>query len=127
MDVAEADFVTVVISKLDYARLNIKVEIHALGNSTVMLFPNDTSKELPFGELYTFTVDMPPTVLFGNSQYSFQTEGINLSSTHPVDVTFNTNSTNGYLTSPKDEPVDVYWFIIQGNAAIRVNGLGVGF
>ncbi|MCL2358477.1 MAG: hypothetical protein LBH74_08315 [Nitrososphaerota archaeon] len=119
--------VTVVISKLVYAHLRVKVSISAVGNSgTVLLFSNGTQKVIPASSSYTFSVAMPNSGFFGGS-FSTQSEAINLSDDHPINVAFLSNGTFTQTPYWETDKVSVYWFTVQGNAHIAVEGMGAGF
>jgi len=127
----------VVISKADYAHLRVEIDItHQvfMGQSnTTLIFPNGTQIEIPAVAQYKFSVILPSS---GPSPGSFgiQSEGINISDNHPIDVEFLSNSTDfqslysriDWSFSPYSR-ISVYWFIIQGNAMVSVQGYGAGF
>jgi hypothetical protein len=127
----------VVISKADYAHLRVEIDItHQvfMGQSNItLIFPNGTQIEIPAVDHYKFSVILPSS---GPSPGSFgiQSEGINISDNHPIDVEFLSNSTDfqslysriDWSFSPYSR-ISVYWFIIQGNAMVSVQGYGAGF
>jgi hypothetical protein len=127
----------VVISKADYAHLRVEIDIVPqvfMGQSnTTLIFPNGTQIEIPAVDHYKFSVILPSS---GPSPASFeiQSEGINISDNHPIDVEFLSNSTNfqslysriDWSFSPYSR-ISVYWFIIQGNAMVSIQGYGAGF
>jgi hypothetical protein len=131
-----SDSTVVVISKADYAYLRVEIEITPpvpTGQSqTMLIFPNGTQIEIPPVEHYSFSVILPSSG-FSPGSFTFQTEGINISDNHPVDVEFLSNSTlfqSFYSTidwtAPGYSRISVYWFIVQGNALVRIQGHGVG-
>ena len=100
-------------------------------SNTTLIFPNNTQIEIPAH--YKFSVILPSS---GPSPGSFgiQLEGINISDNHPIDVEFLSNSTvfqNPYFSidwkAPPYSRVSVYWFTVQGNAIVSIQGYGAGF
>jgi hypothetical protein len=131
-----SDSTLVVISKADYAHLRVEIEIVPpvpMGQSqTMLIFPNGTQIEIPAAEHYTFSVVLPSRGLSPGS-FGIQCEGINISDNHPIDVELLSNSTvfqNLYSTIdwtvPPYSRISVYWFLIQGNALVNIQGHGVG-
>jgi hypothetical protein len=130
------DSTTVVISKAAYAHLRAEIDIipQVLNGqtNTTLIFPNGTSTKIPAVAHYKFSVILPST---GSNTGSFglQTEGINISNNHPIDVEFvsNSNSTlqqvlSQYQTYPGfSSGISVYWFLVQGNAQVSIQGYGV--
>jgi len=126
----------VVISKADYAYLRVEIEIIPpvlMGQSqTVLIFPNGTQIEIPTVEHYTFSVILPSNG-FSPGSFGIQSEGINISDNHPIDVELLSNSTvfqSLYSridwTVPPYSRISVYWFLVQGNALVNIQGYGVG-
>lgn len=126
----------VVISKADYSYLRVEVDIIPqvlMGQSqTMLIFPNGTQIEIPAVPHYKFSVILPSS---GPSPGSFmiQSEGINISDNHPIDVEFLSNSTvfqSLYSRIdwrlPPYPRISVYWFLVQGNAQVSIQGYGVG-
>ena len=128
----------VVISKAAYAQLRVEIDIipqvnNGLSNTT-LIFPNGTQIEIPAVAHYKFSVILPSS---GPSPGSFgiQFEGINISDNHPIDVEFLSNSTafQSVLSQYQlnDQQIfsrfSVYWFLVQGNAMVSIQGYGVGF
>ncbi len=130
------DSTTVVISKAGYAHLRVEIDIipQILNGqtNTTLIFPNGTSTKVPVVAHYKFSVILPSTGPFTGS-FGLQTEGINISDNHPIDVEFvSNNSTNlqqvlsQYQTYPGfSSGISVYWFIVQGNAQVSIQGYGV--
>jgi len=124
--------VTVVISKADYAHLRAKISISAVGwdSDAVLLFPNDTQITIPALSQYTFSIVMPSSG-FSPGSFNFGTEGINLSDNHPIDVEVLSNRTLtqtlcSYLDFSSGR-VSVFWFTVEGDAVVSIEGLGAGF
>ena len=128
---------TVVISKAAYARLRVEIDIIPqvlMGQSnTTLIFPNGTQIEIPAVAHYKFPVILPSN---GPSLGSFmiQLEGINISDNHPIDIEFLSNSTvfqNPYSRidwkAPPYSRISVYWFTVQGNAMVNIQGYGARF
>jgi hypothetical protein len=122
----------VVISKAAYAYLRVEIDIIPqvlMGQSqTMLIFPNGTQTEIPAVTHYKFSVILPSS---GPSPGSFssQSEGINISDNHPIDVEFLSNSTvfQRLLSQNQiDSRISVYWFLVQGNAQVSIQGYGVG-
>jgi hypothetical protein len=130
----------VVISKASYANLRVEIDIipqvYNGQSNTTLIFPNGTQTEIPAVAHYKFSVKLSST---GPSYGSFaiQSLGINLSDNHPIDAEFVSNSTDlprllslnqfPETTYPGiDSRISVYWFLIQGNAQVSIQGYGVG-
>jgi hypothetical protein len=123
---------TVVISKASYASLRVEINIISQSNTT-LIFPNGTQIEIPAVNHYKFSVILPssgPSI----GSFSSQLEGINISDNHPIDVEFLSNSTvfqNIYYSIDwKAQPysrISVYWFTVQGNAMVSIQGYGARF
>jgi hypothetical protein len=126
----------VVISKASYAHLRVEIEINPQvrngQSNTTLIFSNGTSTKIPAVMHYKFSVILPSTGPYTGS-FALQTEGINVSSNHPIDVEFvsNSNSTlqrilSQYQTYPGfSSGISVYWFLVQGNARVSIQGYGV--
>lgn len=126
----------VVISKAAYAHLRVEIDISpqvSNGQSnTTLIFPNGTSTKISAVMHYKFSVILPSN---GSNTGSFglQTEGINVSNNHPIDVEFVSNSSanfqqvlSQYQTYPGfSSGISVYWFLVQGNAQVSIQGYGV--
>jgi len=130
------DSTTVVISKAAYAHLRVEIDIipQVLNgqSNTTLIFPNGTSTKIPAVTHYKFSVILPSTRPVAGSFTSFQIEGINISNNHPIDVEFISNSTtfqrilSQYQTfSGFSSGISVYWFLVQGNAQVKIQGYGV--
>jgi hypothetical protein len=130
------DSTAVIISKADYAHLRVEIDIIPqviMGQSqTVLIFPNGTQTKIPAVAHYKFSVILPSSGPSPGS-FSIQSEGINISDNHPIDVEFLSNSTifqSLYSRTdwrfPPYSRISVYWFIVQGNAQLSVQGYGVG-
>ncbi len=133
-------YTAVVISKTSYANLRVEIDIipqvYNGQSNTTLIFPNGTQTVIPAVAHYKFSVNLRST---GPSPGSFATQslGINLSDNHPIDAEFVSNSTdlprllavNQFPeTYPEmDSRISVYWFLIQGNAQVSIQGYGVGF
>ena len=127
---------TVVISKAAYAHLRVEIDIFPQiineQSNTTLTFPNGTSTKIPAMTHYKFSVILPST---GSNTGSFalQTEGINISNNHPIDVEFVSNSSTTFqqgLSHFQTYPglssgISVYWFLVQGNAQVSIRGYGV--
>ncbi len=130
------DSTTVVISKAANAHLRVEIDIFAQvinrQSNTTLIFPNGTSTNVPAMTHYKFSVILPRT---GSNTGSFalQTEGINISNNHPIDVEFVSNSSttfqqvlSQYQTyTGSSVGISVYWFLVQGNAQVSIQGYGV--
>jgi hypothetical protein len=126
----------VVISKAAYAHLRVEIDINpqvSNGQSnTTLIFSNGTSTKIPVAMHYKFSVILSSTGPYTGS-FALQTEGINVSTNRPIDVEFvaNSNSTlqqtlSQYQTYPGlSSGISVYWFLIQGNAQVSIQGYGV--
>jgi hypothetical protein len=130
------DSTTVVISKAAYAHLRVEIDIipQVLNgqSNTTLIFPNGTSTKIPAVTHYKFSVILPSTRPVAGSFTSFQIEGINISSNRPIDVEFISNSAtfqrvlSQYQTfSGFSSGISVYWFLVQGNAQLKIQGYGV--
>ena len=130
------DSTTVVISKAAYAHLRVEIDIipQVLNgqSNTTLIFPNGTSTKIPAVTHYKFSVILPSTRPVAGSFTSFQIEGINISNNHPIDVEFISNSAtfqrvlSQYQTfSGFSSGISVYWFLVQGNAQVKIQGYGV--
>lgn len=130
------DSTAVVISKAAYAHLRVEIDIIPQifngQSNTTLIFPNGTSTKIPAITHYKFSVILPRTgPITGN--FALQTEGINLSTNHPINAEFVSNSSNAlkqalsqYQTYPGSSiGISVYWFIVQGNAQVSIQGYGV--
>jgi len=128
---------TVVISKAAYAHLRVEIDIIPqvyMGQSnTTLIFPNGTQIEIPAVTHYKFSVILPSNGPFPGS-FGIQSEGINIADNHPIDVEFLSNSTvfqSLYSridwSAPPYSRISVYWFIVQGNAMVSIQGYGAGF
>ncbi|MGD0450839.1 MAG: hypothetical protein ABSA79_07295 [Candidatus Bathyarchaeia archaeon] len=129
----------VVISKASYANLRVEIDIipqvYNGQSNTTLIFPNGTQTEIPAVAHYKFSVKLSSN---GPSYGSFAIQGlgINLSDNHPIDAEFVSNSTDFQRllslnqfpeTFPGfDSRISVYWFLIEGNAQVSVQGYGVG-
>jgi hypothetical protein len=124
------DYTAVVISKASYAHLRFEIDIMPHGQSNMtLIFPNGTQTAIPAVAHYKFSVMLPSS---GPSPVSFgvQSEGINISDHHPIDVEFLRNSTSfeRFLSeSQTNSLISGYWVLVQGNALISIQGYGVGF
>ena len=131
------DSTTVVISKAAYAHLRVEIDISAQvdkQSNTTLIFPNGTSTNIPAMTHYKFSVILPST---GSNTGSFalQTEGINISNNHPIDVEFVSNNSttfqhalSQYQTYPGlSSGISVYWFLVKGNAHVSIQGYGAAF
>lgn len=130
------DSTAVVISKAAYAHLRVEIDIFAQvidgQSNTTLIFPNGTSTNIPAMAHYKFSVILPST---GSNTGSFalQTEGINISNNHPIDVEFVSNSSTTFqqgLSHFQTYPglssgISVYWFLVQGSAQVSIRGYGV--
>ena len=127
----------VVISKAAYAHLRVEIDINpqvSNGQSnTTLIFPNGTTTNIPAVMHYKFSVILPSTGPIAGS-FASQTEGINISNNHPIDVEFVPNSNtfqqvlSQYQTySGFSLGISVYWFLVQGNAQVSIQGYGVAF
>jgi len=137
-----SDTSAVIISKLNYATLRTTIHIslkHGLDEPSVFLiFPNGTQIEL--NDDYTMNVFLPRSGdLFGSysigsslgmSENSDEYSTLRLSHKNPIDIdvvslpsNFLLRLTDDKLTAHFDY-VDIYWFKIQGEANIQVNGHG---
>lgn len=130
----------VVISKAAYSSLRVEIDIipqvYNGQSNTTLIFPNGTQTEIPAVAHYKFSVKLSSS---GPSYGSFaiQSLGINLSDNHPIDAEFVSNSTGltqllAFNQFPETYPgldsrISVYWFLIQGNAQVSIQGYGVGF
>jgi len=131
-----ADSTTVIISKATYAHLRVEIDIIPQvtngQSNTTLIFPNGTSTKIPAVMHYKFSVILPSNGSITGS-FGLQTEGINLSNNHPIDVEFvsNSNSTlqrilSQYQTYPGSSAgISIYWFLVQGNAHVSIQGYGV--
>jgi hypothetical protein len=132
------DSTAVVISKAAYAHLRVEIDIIPQvfngQSNTTLIFPNGTSTKIPAVTHYKFSVILPRTgPITGN--FALQTEGINLSTNHPINAEFVSNSSNAlqqalsqYQTCPGSSiGISVYWFIVQGKAHVSIQGYGVAF
>lgn len=123
----------VVISKASYASLRVEISIISQSKTTTLIFPNGTQIEIPAVNHYKFSVILPssgPSI----GSFSSQLEGSNISDNHPIDVEFLSNSTvfqNSYYSIDwKAQPysrISVYWFTLQGNAMVSIQGYGARF
>ena len=129
---ASDEAMTVVISKLDYVHLRVEVSISAWESDALLVFSNGTQKQIPASSSYKFPVVMPSSG-FSPGSYGFQTDGISLSDSNPIDIAFLSNRT---LTQVPYSNIDwaneyshvsAYWFTVQGPAGISVKGMGAGF
>jgi hypothetical protein len=123
---------TVVIAKLDYAHLQVKVSISAWESDALLVFSNGTQKQIPASSSYKFSVVMPSSG-FSPGSSSFQADGISLSDKNPIDIAFFSNRTLTQVPYSnlnwvnEYSRVSVYCFTVQGQAGISVEGLGAGF
>ncbi len=126
----------VVISKINYANLRVEIDIMPqvlMGQSqTSLIFQNGTQIAISAEPHYKFSVTLPSTG-WSSGIFGIQSEGINISNNHPIDVQFLSNSTifqeiNSRIdwTVPPYSAISVYWFIVQGNAQVTIQGYGVG-
>ena len=123
---------TVVVSKASYASLRVEINIISQSNTT-LIFPNGTQIEIPAVNHYKFSVILPssgPSI----GSFSSQLEGSNISDNHPIDVEFLSTSTVFqsiyYSIDWKAQPysrISVYWFTLQGNAMVSIQGYGAIF
>jgi hypothetical protein len=133
------DSTAVVISKAAYAHLRVEIDIIPQvingQSNTTLIFPNGTSTKIPAEMHYKFSVILPSTGPNAGS-FALQTEGINISNNHPIDVEFISNSSttfqqvlSQYQTSPgfSSGIFSVYWFLVKGNAQVSIQGYGVAF
>ena len=130
------DSTTVVISKAAYAHLRVEIDIIPQvfngQTNTTLIFPNGTSTRIPAVEHYKFSIILPSTGQFAGS-FGLQTEGINISDNHPIDVEFISNNSttlqqvlSQFQTYPGfSSGISVYWFLVQGNAQVSIQGYGV--
>ena len=131
------DSTTVVISKAAYAQLRVEIDIipQVLNgqSNTTLIFPNGTSTKIPAVTHYKFSVILPSTRPVAGSFTSFQIEGINISNKNPIDVEFVSNSNIDFqqaLSQYQNYPgsssgISVYWFLVQGNAQVSIQGYGM--
>jgi hypothetical protein len=122
----------VVISKTSYASLRVEINIISQSNTT-LIFPNGTQIDVPAVNHYKFSANLPSSGLSPES-FSSQSEGINISDNHPIDVEFLSNSTvfqNIYYSidwnAQPYSRISVYWFTVQGNAMVSIQGYGARF
>jgi hypothetical protein len=132
------DSTTVVISKAAYAHLRVEIDIipQVLNgqSNTTLIFPNGTSTEIPAVAHYKFFVILPSTGTTTGS-FALQTQGINISNNHPIDAEFVSNSNTTFqqvlsqyqTSSGFSSGITVYWFLIQGNAQVSIQGYGAAF
>ena len=128
----------VIISKASYVSLRVEIDIFPQiyngQSNTTLIFPNGTQTEIPAVEDYKFSVILPnsgPTT----GSFSIQFDGVNISDKHPVDAEFLSNTTgfenilSQYQLNDQqiNSSLSVYWFLIQGNARVSIQGYGVGF
>jgi hypothetical protein len=127
----------VVISKADFVHLRVKIDIIPqvlMGQSqTSLIFPNGTQIEIPAVTHYTFSVILSSSGSFPAPNFAIQSEGINISDNNPVDVEFLSNNTvfqsfysRTDWTTPPYSRISVYWFLVQGNAQVSIQGYGAG-
>jgi hypothetical protein len=130
------DSTAVVISKAAYAHLRVEIDIFPQvingQSNTTLIFPNGTSTNIPAMTHYKFSVILPSTGS-NTGNFALQTEGINISNNHPIDVEFVSNSSttvqqvlSHFQTYPGlSSGISVYWFLVQGNAQVSIQGYGV--
>jgi hypothetical protein len=127
----------VVISKADFVHLRVEIDIIPQGimgqSQTSLVFPNGTQIEISAVAYYTFSVILSSSGSFPAPNFAIQSEGINISGDHPIDVEFLSNSTvfeSSYSlidwTAPPYSRISVYWFLVQGNAQVSIQGYGAG-
>ncbi|MDG6221953.1 MAG: hypothetical protein QCH99_01675 [Candidatus Bathyarchaeota archaeon] len=136
-----SDTSAVIISKLNYATVRTTINIYLDYDSSpvFLIFPNGTQMEIT--DDYTLIVFLPKTGNFigsystgttlGVSQNSDEYLSMRLSKDNPIDIDVVPLPSSFLLWLDNDNPspyfeyVDIFWFKIQGEAHVHINGCGI--
>ncbi len=124
---------TVIVSKAPYMYMRAEITVIPIitNNATVtMIFSNGTQIDLR--DSYRFDVILPKSDKTMRSAVITPGLGVDLSDSHPIDVSVVANVTDNFFTygiygggQQYINNFDVFWFKVQGTADVVINGFGV--
>ena len=123
----------VIFAKADYVSVRVRIAVIANpGTTAIVTFADGTQKQVASASSspYYFNVFLPKTgSSFGHLGGSTVPGGIFLTEQNPFKAAIVSNTTDSFfatLNSDAFGSITVYWFKIDGKAAVTVSSYGVG-